>query len=681
MTRSITIAATVLAAALTLVLLGGTATAAAESGVAGADCTTADGTSPFTLALRALTDPRSTELAATVTPRPAACDFPETLKSVQIKTYSLNGVLVTTRNLKTLAAPKGHAVVELPPLARNQRIEVLGLVQTDDTVRTVVLRRATPVQLRPDLAVTRLSAPAGVVSGSDFTVEAQVEELRGDLGETARAVLTRTDSGAELGSAPIDVAAGGTATATFPVRLAGSGAVPLRLDVVEPSVPEVGTANNSRQASVELLQFELQSSTTLVPSLAGYGGQFNQHVYAKLSMPPVTEENVLDMEGKMIALHPNLARIFINGTAFQAATADRLVSFYRTADLARRAGSEIIVTWQGGNNATPLRQFADTVIDMLTNRGYDHLKVAIFNEVNTTKITQTEYETAWRTFDGRMRAAGVRARVSYVGGELTLDGQRSWLEFMAADMNDLFDSWSVHIYWDWWDTPKITSRFAGIQAVIDRIPLDKRKPLYVTEYAVRGLKTCGGVPQVDPGSWKDCTPLSQTVVNGWQHAWLWLASSRAGYLGAIKWDSYWGKYDNGTQAYYMLGSPLQGWPVYPVYWTTRLLTLTTRPGWSVLGGGVDQDHKLVTAYAGAAGELTVLGMDTGDPEFKLADEEQPYTVGGLLPATTFRILTWNGASIGALADEGLVTSDADGVVHLMAHRHAVWALTTLPVQL
>ena len=680
MTGSINLAAATFAAGA-LVLFGVTPAATAEGGAAAADCATADGTPPFALALRALTDPHATELAATVTPRPAACDFPETLKNIQIKTYSLGGALVATRNLKTLAAPRGRAVVDLPPLARDQRLEVLGLVQTEDSVRTVVLRKATPVRLRPDLAVTKLDVPVAVVSGNAFTVAAQVRELRGDVGETARAVLTRTDSGAELGSAPIDVDAGGTASVTFQLDLVGSGAVPLQLDVVEPLVPEVGSTNNRGRGSVELLQFELQPSTTLVSSLAGYGGQFNQHVYAKLSAPPVDDTNVVDMEEKMIALHQNLARIFINASAFLAANPDRLASFYRTAELARRAGAEIIVTWQGGNLATPLRQFADTVVDLLKNRGHAHLKVAIFNEVNTTAITQAQYETAWRTFDSRMRAAGVRDRLSYVGGELTLNGQRSWLEFMAANMNDLFDAWSVHIYWDWWDTPRISSRFAGIQTVVDGIAPERRKPLYVTEYAIRGLATCGGVAQTDPGSWKDCTPLTQTVVNGWQHAWLWLASSRAGYVGAIKWDSYWGKYDNGTQAYYMLGSPELGWPVYPVYWTTRLLTLTTRPGWSVLGGGLDAEHKLVTAYAGSAGELTVVGMDTGDPEFKLADDELPYTIGGLPPSTSFRVLTWNGATVGALADEGVVRSDGLGVVHLTTHRHAVWALTTLPVEL
>jgi hypothetical protein len=41
-------------------------------------------------------------------------------------------------------------------------------------------------------------------------------------------------------------------------------------------------------------------------------------------------------------------------------------------------------------------------------------------------------------------------------------------------------------------------------------------------------------------------------------------------------------------------------------------------------------------------------------------------------------VTWNGATVGALADEGVIVANADGVVHLTAHRHAVWALTTLP---
>jgi hypothetical protein len=662
-----------------LVALGAASAAAADGGASAAPCTVAD-ESPFTLALRALTDPRETELAATVTPRPAACGFPEALKNIQVKTFSLAGELIETRTIKAMPAPGGHAIVHLPQLHRNQRLELVSLVQTEDTVRTVVLRGATPVRLRPDLAVTSLDVPSQIVSGKAFTVEASVGELKGDIAVTAEAVLRRGDSGAELGSKQIEVDAGGTTTVSFPLILAGSGAVPLELTLLGASVAEVGTANNRREAPIELLQFELQPSTTLVPSIAGYGGQFNQHVYSKLSMPPVDEQNVLDMEHKMIALQPNMARIFINGSAFLAANPDRLASFYRTADLARRAGSQIIVNWQGGIlTTTNMQRFSEVVLDLLKNRGHERLWVSLFNEPNTTTgITTEVYESSWRTFDARMHAAGVRDRLSYMGAEITLDKQAAWFAFLSTRMGDLLDAWSVHIYWDWWDTPKITSRFAGIRALVAAIPAEQRRPLYVSEYAVRGLKNCGGVAQVDPGSWSDCTPLTQTVANGWHHAWLSLASSRFGYLGALKWDSYWGKYDNGTQAYYMLGSPLVGWPAYPVYWTTRLLTMTTRPGWAVLGGGLDGEHKLVTAYAGPAGELSVIGMDTGDPEFKLADELADYTIGSLPPSATFRVVTWNGATVGALADEGVIVANADGVVHLTAHRHAVWALTTLP---
>src|SRR5213082_2187338 len=38
----------------------------------------------------------------------------------------------------------------------------------------------------------------------------------------------------------------------------------------------------------DVTEFAVDPSEVVVPSIAGYGGQFNQHVYAKLSSPPVT---------------------------------------------------------------------------------------------------------------------------------------------------------------------------------------------------------------------------------------------------------------------------------------------------------------------------------------------------------------------------------------------------------
>ena len=112
-----------------------------------------------------------------------------------------------------------------------------------------------------------------------------------------------------------------------------------------------------------------------------------------------------------------------------------------------------------------------------------------------------------------------------------------------------------------------------MRAIWDAEPAGARKPLYVTEYGVRGLPTFNGA-RADPGFWSDGTPISQTNISAFQHAWFDVLSSKLGYVGTSKWDSYFGRYDNSTQAYYMIGDPQSGWPLYPLYNFVRLTTST-----------------------------------------------------------------------------------------------------------
>ncbi|HEY6696035.1 MAG TPA: hypothetical protein VI006_24495, partial [Solirubrobacteraceae bacterium] len=58
-----------------------------------------------------------------------------------------------------------------------------------------------------------------------------------------------------------------------------------------------------------------------------------------------------------------------------------------------------------------------------------------------------------------------------------------------------------------------------------------------------------------------------------------------------------------------------------------------------------------------------------------------YSLGGLPAGTSFRLVTWNGTVPAALSEADVVHSDARGIARLSAPRHAVWALTTLPVDL
>ena len=107
---------------------------------------------------------------------------------------------------------------------------------------------------------------------------------------------------------------------------------------------------------------------------------------------------------------------------------------------------------------------------------------------------------------------------------------------------------------DYWDTQKLQDRLNEVRAIVDALPPAGRKPLW-----------------------------------------------RLGYVGTSKWDSSFAKYDNATQAYYMIGDPQSGWPLYPLYNFLRLTTSVVQSGWSVVGDGVvGPSHVVATDAAGVA---------------------------------------------------------------------------------
>src|SRR5262249_13538489 len=102
-----------------------------------------------------------------------------------------------------------------------------------------------------------------------------------------------------------------------------------------------------RSLTVDVAEFKARTGTVVVPDFAGYGGQFNHHVYAAVSRAAgVTDQNVVDMENKMRALHPEFSRIFFTPQAFT--DPDKMQSFVRTVQFAQSTGTDINITWQGG---------------------------------------------------------------------------------------------------------------------------------------------------------------------------------------------------------------------------------------------------------------------------------------------------------------------------------------------
>jgi hypothetical protein len=461
-------------------------------------------------------------------------------------------------------------------------------------------------------------------------------------------------------------------TVKLPIRLSTLGTTPLSVTL---------TGARARRVTVDVVEFKARTSGVVVPSFAGYGGQFNHHVYAAISRAAgVTDQNVVDMEQKMRALHPEFSRIFFTSAAFT--DPDKMQSFIRTVQFAQSTGTDINITWQGGTLLP--QKFADVLLDLVRNRGITHLKwVTIQNEPNRTRITMEAYEKQYRDLDPLIQS--IRGQVKYMGGDLVrgpdtgAPNQDVWFQYLATHMSDLLDAYSIHVFWDYWDTQKLVDRLTEVRQIVDALPEAGRKPIYVAEYGVRGLRSFNGVQQAEPGVWQDGTPMSQTNVSAFQHAWFDVLAADLGYLGTSKWDSYFGKYDNGTQAYYAIGDPQSGWPLYPMYNLLQLFTTVVKRGWQVLAvDSVPDTSRLLAAYAGKKNQMTVIGLDTAGAQLNtVSDVQVTYSFGGLPPSKTLWLSVWNEAGDGLRGAAKTVASDANGAVNITVPQQGVFVLTTI----
>jgi hypothetical protein len=246
-------------------------------------------------------------------------------------------------------------------------------------------------------------------------------------------------------------------------------------------------------------------------------------------------------------------------------------------------------------------------------------------------------------------------------------------------MSDILDAYSIHVFWDYWDTQKLVDRLTEVRAIVDALPESGRKPLYVAEYGVRGLRKFNGLPAGDPGVWEDGTPITTTNVSAFQHAWFDVLAARLGYLGTSKWDSYFGKYDNGTQSYYFIGSPQNGWPLYPMYNFMQLLTTTVKREWQVVSvDSVPDTSRLLAGYLGKQGQETIVGLDTLGAQLNTASTTLvSYTIAGLPPSKPANLLIWNQAGDGLVGPKQPVLPDGNGVATISVPQHAVFVLTTI----
>ncbi len=542
--------------------------------------------------------------------------------------------------------------------------------------------RAAP--LRPDLAITSVTTNRVSLVGRPFYVSATVIERSRRVGARARITVTANDIA--LATKNIVVRPGRRLVVKLPVALAAPGKTRLVTAVTGTKPVEAVISNNVRRVTVDVAEFRARWSSVVVPSFGGYGGQFNHHVYSALSRAVgINDTNVVDMEQKMRALHPQFSRIFFTSQAFT--DPDKMQSFVRTVLFAQSTGTTINITWQGGTLSVAsgtVQKFANVLLDLVRNRGVTNLRwLTLQNEPNRTRMTMQQYETQYRELDAYIQS--IRGQVRYMGGDLVRapDGgapnQAAWFQYMASRMSDILDAYSIHVFWDYWDTQKLVDRLKEVRAIVNTLPQQARKPIYVTEYGVRGLRVFNGAPQVDPGVWQDGSAIGQTNVSAFQQAWFDVLAANLGYVATSKWDSYFGRYDNTTQAYYFIGDPQNGWPLYPLYNLVQLLTTTVKREWKVAAvDSVPATSRLLGAYLGKNGQQTMVGLDTAGAQLNTASPTPiSYSIAGLPPLKTLQLVVWNEAGNGLVGPARSVSTDAAGVASITVPQQGVFVLTTL----
>jgi len=701
------------AAASAVVALGATGGVARADDAPGAE----QRDTPYSLEIVALTGPRGADVTLELDAGAGGPEV-ETFKKVQLKTFAADGSVQEVRNLKDVALRGASFDVNIGPLERGRRVEAHVLVQADAATRTYPLRAATTARLRPDLAVASVAAPPQTLTTDPVDVHAEIRELNGDTGATATVTL-RGLLGPVADPVSVTVAPGGTASVTFSgVALTTPVPVELTADVSAASPHETDASNNERTAIVDVTEHELDGSDerVVVPSFGGYGAQFNQHVYAPITvLPPGATFD--DLETAVTALEPQLVRIFYNED-FEEPRNPRynpgnVVSFRRTVGLAQAAGATVNITYQVFADARlapgpHMQRFVAELEHLVKGLGYTNVRwVTVGNEPNSPglAITLQQWEALHRALHRELVARGLRDHIKIMGGDLVessgLRDHAVWFKYMTTNMADIVDSYSEHVYW-WYDTFNLEGawrfqfRLRDIRKlVVDDNPPETRRPAFIMEFAVRGLNAVAGQPTVaNFAYYEDGTELRRTNLAAFQQLWFNIASAQLGFAGTSKWDLYWGKYDFTTppnQSYWTLDATSEGWKPFPSYHALRLLLATTERGWQ----GVriqpwkrddwdpllrDEPEKELAAYVGDGSKLTVLGLDTRGRLLNTKSDQAPaYSIGGLPPSTTLNLAIWNAVGDGATAAATQITTSAAGVARFEVPLHAAFALTTVAV--
>ncbi len=272
-----------------------------------------------------------------------------------------------------------------------------------------------------------------------------------------------------------------------------------------------------------------------------------------------------------------------------------------------------------------------------------------------------------------------------------------WWEYMEHNMNDILDAYSVHIYWNYWDIPRMEFRLKDVHRIVTQeIAPAAQKPTYVMEFGVRGANSFRGEANRDGRLLGGRHGAPQDEHRRLPAALVRHRLRPARLLGGVEVGRVLGQvYDNTLREPVLLDvrngrGRLAGLPDLLRAAAPAPLDrarLAGRAGRAVGGRRLAgrtrpiEAEKELVAYASSGGAADRDGSrHARRADLNTVSAEKPqYSIGGLPADTSFNLALWNAAGNGESTPAGTVRSDAAGVARFEVPLHAAFSLTTVPV--
>lgn len=442
--------------------------------------------------------------------------------------------------------------------------------------------------------------------------------------------------------------------------------------------------------------------------LSGYGAQFFTQLFGEEDRPgSLTDPQLADVRTRIVKLRPGHSRIPVRAVAAAGGPAGQVErdALMKTIALAQQAGANVNLTWWHGPYFRDPNQPSDEgflgrvlmerfagVVEEARTRGFDCVThLTIQNEVNCHDIGKQKraaasmetYERLYRSLDATLKARPdpknpgrtLREAVDFVGGDLVAGGpkgisgseQVDWLRFMQQRMTDVLDGYSIHVYWTLGDYKKLEGRLSRLVDLVQELKIEK--PLYVTEYGVRGSDGTADDRLFDPGTLRG-ENVEDSAEAAFQHAWFNALAPQFGIVGLVKWACYRvdGDKRRPERDWGLICGAAKQFSPTPTYRVALLFSRLVRPGWTAAGLGSAPD-TLVSVFSGPAGEQSVAVLNRSDAMQTVQIQE--LTKGG-----SYFAAVWNRAGDGAINNLPRVNADPDGVARVNVPPSGMVALST-----